>query len=120
MSFKFDLSSFDDVRANADQILHGLSNGSMPGDGSWPPERVAMFREWVAAGCPPWTVASRTTPASRSVPLLTRPFLAARRESRRRWWTLRLGVAAARDRHGAERATGRAGSRTSDEGRPPG
>jgi hypothetical protein len=52
MTFKFDLSSYDDVRAHSEAILRRLSNGSMPCDGAWPPERVAVFREWVDAGCP--------------------------------------------------------------------
>lgn len=53
MSAKFDLSSYDDVKASADAILGAVSGGSMPCDGPWPPERVALFRDWVAAGCPP-------------------------------------------------------------------
>ncbi|MGO9891619.1 MAG: hypothetical protein ACLP0L_27480 [Solirubrobacteraceae bacterium] len=53
MSAKFDLSSYDDVKASADAILGAVSSGSMPCDGPWPPERVALFRDWVAAGCPP-------------------------------------------------------------------
>jgi hypothetical protein len=52
MTFKFDLSSYDDVRANSDRILRRLSNGSMPCDGAWPAERVELFRKWVDAGCP--------------------------------------------------------------------
>jgi hypothetical protein len=51
MTFKFDLSSYDDVRANSDHILRRLSNGTMPCDGAWPPEHVALFGEWVSAGC---------------------------------------------------------------------
>jgi hypothetical protein len=53
MSAKFDLSSYDDVKASADAILAAVSKGSMPCDGAWPQERVALFREWMAAGCPP-------------------------------------------------------------------
>ena len=53
MSAKFDLSSYQDVRASAERILGALENGSMPCDGPWPADRVALFREWVAAGCPP-------------------------------------------------------------------
>jgi hypothetical protein len=52
MSKAFDLASYDDVRANADGILARVSNGSMPCDGSWPQERVDLFRSWVDAGCP--------------------------------------------------------------------
>ena len=52
MSFAFDLASYDDVRVNANGILAKLSDGSMPCDGSWPQERVDLFRSWVDAGCP--------------------------------------------------------------------
>jgi hypothetical protein len=52
MKFKFDLSSCDDVRRHSRAILHRLSNGSMPCDGAWPPEQVALFQEWVDEGCP--------------------------------------------------------------------
>jgi hypothetical protein len=52
MSSAFDLSSYDDVRANAERILAKVSDGSMPCDGRWPADRVALFRTWVDAGCP--------------------------------------------------------------------
>jgi hypothetical protein len=52
MSSAFDLSSYDDVRANADRILETVANGSMPCDGRWSPDRVELFRGWVEAGCP--------------------------------------------------------------------
>jgi hypothetical protein len=48
----FDLSSYSDVRANADKILERLSGGSMPCDGAWPAEQIELFRSWMAAGCP--------------------------------------------------------------------
>ena len=34
MSAKFDLSSYDDVKANAGQILEKVADGSMPCDGA--------------------------------------------------------------------------------------
>lgn len=52
MSAKFDLASYDDVRASAESILAAVSNGTMPCDGQWPAEQVALFREWVDAGYP--------------------------------------------------------------------
>jgi hypothetical protein len=52
MQGSFDLSSYDDVRANADGILARVSDGSMPCDGAWPQEQVDLFRQWVDAGCP--------------------------------------------------------------------
>jgi hypothetical protein len=52
MKFAFDLWSCDQVSQHADAILQRLEDGSMPCDGAWPPERVAVFRRWVAAGKP--------------------------------------------------------------------
>lgn len=52
MSSVFDLSSYEDVRANADAIYERLDNGSMPCDGAWPPEQVELFRAWIDAGFP--------------------------------------------------------------------
>jgi CDGSH-type Zn-finger protein/truncated hemoglobin YjbI len=52
MQFAFDLWSFDDVSSHADAILQRLDDGTMPCDGAWPPERVAVFRRWVEAGKP--------------------------------------------------------------------
>lgn len=44
--------SHDDVSAHADAILARLKAGTMPCDGAWPPERVAVFERWLAAGTP--------------------------------------------------------------------
>jgi hypothetical protein len=52
MKWAFDLWSHEDVAANGDAILGRLSNGTMPCDGAWPDEQIAVFREWVAAGTP--------------------------------------------------------------------
>ncbi len=53
MSFAFDLSSYDDVRANAEAIYEKLAAGSMPCDGRWPAEDVERFRTWIDDGSPP-------------------------------------------------------------------
>lgn len=53
MRFAFDLWSYDDVARNADAILERLQAGSMPCDGAWPAEQVAMFQRWVADGKQP-------------------------------------------------------------------
>lgn len=50
MTFLFDLWSYDDVRANADDIVAILAAGDMPCDGPWPSERVELFRRWMANG----------------------------------------------------------------------
>lgn len=52
MEFAFDLSSYDEVRANAEGIYERVEDGSMPCDGAWPEERVRLFRAWIDAGCP--------------------------------------------------------------------
>ena len=53
MKFAFDLWSADDVSAHGDAILKRLEDGTMPCDGAWPAEQVAVFRRWVEAGTPP-------------------------------------------------------------------
>jgi len=50
MSFVFDLSSVDDVRTHAAGILERLHDGSMPCDGAWPEDRVAVFQRWTESG----------------------------------------------------------------------
>ena len=52
MRFAFDLWSHDDVSTHADAILGRLEAGTMPCDGAWPAERVAVFRQWIDAGKP--------------------------------------------------------------------
>ncbi len=52
MSRAFDLSNYDQVRANADRIYARLSSGTMPCDGAWPQDRVALFKQWIDAGYP--------------------------------------------------------------------
>lgn len=52
MAFAFDLSSYDDVRQNAEAIYGRLANGTMPCDGAWPADDVKRFRAWIDAGSP--------------------------------------------------------------------
>jgi hypothetical protein len=52
MKWAFDLWSHDDVAANSDAILERLRNGTMPCDGAWSDEQIAVFQDWVAAGMP--------------------------------------------------------------------
>ena len=52
MRFALDLSSYEDVRANADAIYERLSQGTMPCDGPWPPEQTARFQAWMQEGFP--------------------------------------------------------------------
>ena len=52
MRFSFDLWSLEDVSTHADAILQRLDAGTMPCDGAWPGDRVAVFRRWIEAGKP--------------------------------------------------------------------
>jgi hypothetical protein len=52
MDWAFDLSSFDDVKENAEDIYERLADGTMPCDAAWPAERVQLFRAWIDAGAP--------------------------------------------------------------------
>jgi hypothetical protein len=51
MSSHFDLSSYDDVRANAEGIYDRLADGSMPCYGAWSAEH--LFRTWMDSGLAP-------------------------------------------------------------------
>jgi hypothetical protein len=46
----FDLWSHDDVVRHSDAILGRLRDGTMPCDGAWPDEQVAVFQGWIEAG----------------------------------------------------------------------
>jgi hypothetical protein len=52
MKWAFDLWSRDDVARNSSAILERLRNGTMPCDGAWPDEQIALFQDWVEAGTP--------------------------------------------------------------------
>ena len=49
----FDLSSYDDVRANAEAIWRRVVEGSMPCDAMWPEQHVELLRRWIDTGMPP-------------------------------------------------------------------
>jgi hypothetical protein len=53
MAFAFDLSSYDDVRANADAIYERVAEGSMPCDQPWPAPDVERLRAWIDSGAQP-------------------------------------------------------------------
>lgn len=53
MLFAFDLWSRDDVAGHADAILARLRNGTMPCDGAWPDQHVAVFARWIDEGRTP-------------------------------------------------------------------
>src|SRR5262249_53521903 len=52
MKWAFDLASYRDVSGNAASILQRLASGSMPCDGPWSEEKIAVFQRWVDAGTP--------------------------------------------------------------------
>jgi hypothetical protein len=51
--FGLDLSSYNDVKAKAEEIHATLADGSMPCDGPWPSERIALFKRWMDEGMAP-------------------------------------------------------------------
>ncbi|MGH2603070.1 MAG: CDGSH iron-sulfur domain-containing protein, partial [Dehalococcoidia bacterium] len=53
MRWLLDLSAYDDVKAHAELIYEQLSAGSMPCDGAWPADRVALVRQWIDEGYTP-------------------------------------------------------------------
>jgi hypothetical protein len=53
MSWAFDLHSWEDVRAHAEEIYERLADGSMPCDEPWTDEQVQRFRDWIDAGAAP-------------------------------------------------------------------
>ena len=49
MKYAFDLWSYDDVKEHADAIYGQVEAGSMPCDGAWSQEQVAVFKAgWTA------------------------------------------------------------------------
>ena len=53
MAFSMDLTSYDDVRDNADAIAERIGEGSMPCDGPWDDTRIALFEAWRSGGLLP-------------------------------------------------------------------
>jgi hypothetical protein len=53
MASRFDLSSYDDVRANAERIYSRLADGSMPCYGPWGSADIQRFRAWIDTGFAP-------------------------------------------------------------------
>ena len=49
-SMGLDLSSYDQVKAKAENIFARLEDGSMPCDGPWPKEQVSLFKRWMDEG----------------------------------------------------------------------
>src|SRR4029077_9241650 len=50
MTFFVDLWSHDDVSRESDAILERLRDGSMPCDGAWDADRIALFQRWIDEG----------------------------------------------------------------------
>jgi hypothetical protein len=53
MRYAFDLGDHEQVRNNAQEIYERLADGSMPCDGAWPADQIALFRRWVDEGSAP-------------------------------------------------------------------
>ncbi len=52
MKWAFDLWSHDDVARHSEAILGKLRDGTMPCDGAWSDEQIAIFQHWIDAGTP--------------------------------------------------------------------
>jgi hypothetical protein len=52
MRGSFDLWSYADIQTHAAPVAQRLKDGSMPCDGPWPPDRVALFERWIEDGMP--------------------------------------------------------------------
>ncbi len=53
LRFAFDLTRYEDVKANAEGIYERVADGSMPCDEAWPADQIARFRQWVDEGSAP-------------------------------------------------------------------
>ncbi len=51
--YGLDLSSYEQVKAQAAKILETLEDGSMPCDAPWPASLVGLFRRWMDEGMAP-------------------------------------------------------------------
>jgi hypothetical protein len=51
--YGLDLSAYSEVKGQAEIIYERLQDGSMPCDGAWPEERLALFRRWMDEGMAP-------------------------------------------------------------------
>ena len=49
----FDLSSYEEVKAQAETIYARIEDGSMPCDEPWPEERLALLKRWMEEGMAP-------------------------------------------------------------------
>lgn len=49
----FDLSLYEDVKANAADIAERLHDGDMPCDAAWPPAQLDLFDRWIREGMAP-------------------------------------------------------------------
>ena len=48
--YGLDLSSYEDVKAQAGAIYARLEDGSMPCDGPWPAKQMELFKQWIEEG----------------------------------------------------------------------
>ena len=51
--YGMDLSSYADVKAQAQNIYARVLDQSMPCDEPWPKERIALFKQWMEEGTAP-------------------------------------------------------------------
>jgi len=53
MRFAFDLWAYDDAAQHGEAILARIKSGTMPCDGAWPAEKIAVLERWLGSGKAP-------------------------------------------------------------------
>jgi hypothetical protein len=51
--YYIDLWNYDEMKAEAENVLERVEDLSMPCDEPWTSEQIQFFRDWVRAGCAP-------------------------------------------------------------------
>jgi hypothetical protein len=54
MTWRFDLTKYEDVKSNAPMIYSQINGQAMPPPPYPPltPEQIALFKDWMDSGCP--------------------------------------------------------------------
>ena len=52
MGVELDNAAWMCVHANAEAVYQTVADGTMPPGEPWPADRVALFKNWMDAGCP--------------------------------------------------------------------
>jgi hypothetical protein len=53
MEYYIDLWNYEEVKAEAENVLARVEDLTMPCDDPWDEERIQLLRDWVSEGCTP-------------------------------------------------------------------